>query len=272
MLYTGKAADACTSIYEKDDHVPENPPRSTGKVVPDITWRKQDWAYEQIREWIITGELAAGEPIEQEQLAAELGISRIPLREALARLTSEGLLAGRAHQKIVVSELTIDDARDVYSGREALESVLASRAARVATADDLAAIATVLAQQAAVLDDGTPDDLRRLDRLFHHAVYASAGLPKTLGAASSLFAMSQRYVRLYLSDRSRSRSSYREHTAILDALKSHDSELAALLTRQHVSRGLAALEPSISTSSSVAEDVDDTRSPILIPDLRPSTT
>jgi DNA-binding GntR family transcriptional regulator len=229
--------------------VSEKTLRSTGTVVPDIAWRKQDWAYEQIREWIITGELLAGQPIEQEQLAAELGISRIPLREAIARLSSEGLLTGRAHQKIVVSELTIDDARDVYSGREALESILAARAATVATTTELDAISAVLAQQEELLENGTPDDLRRLDRLFHHAIYASAGLPKPPGAASTLFALSQRYVRLYLSDRSRSRTSYREHAAILDALRSRDSELAALLTRQHVSRGLASLEPSIGASA-----------------------
>lgn len=228
----------------------EAPIRSTGNVTPDISWRKQDWAYEQIREWIITGELAAGQPIEQEHLATELGISRIPLREALARLASEGLISGRAHQKMIVSLVTIDDARDVYTGRVALESVLASKAAANSTPADLERISAILHDQEDILATGDPDDFRRLDRLFHHAVYESAALPKTFSAASSLFAMSQRYVRLYLSDRNRSAGSFREHSAILEAIKNRDGEMAAFLTTRHVMGGLVSLEASFSLEES----------------------
>jgi len=219
-----------------------------GGVTPPTALRKQDWAYEQMREWIIVGELAPGRVVEQEALASRLGISRIPLREALARLTAEGLLSGRPHQKMSVSLLTIADARDVYTGREALESRLAAGAAEAATPEGLARIGVVLDRQSEMLGRGAPDDFRRLDHEFHHTVYEMAGLPKTLAAAASLFAMSQRYVRLYLSGRGRSSASFHEHSAILEAIRAGDGGLAAALTREHVMRGLASLEVTFASA------------------------
>jgi DNA-binding GntR family transcriptional regulator len=217
---------------------------SSGLIVPEINWRKQDWAYEQMREWIILGELPSGARIDQEQLASQLGISRIPLREAIARLTSEGLLHGKAHQQLVVSELSLEDARDVYCGRQALEGALASQAAQHASPDDLIQIEDVLREQESHLGTGGPDDFLKLDHRFHHLIYTTARTPKTLNAAASLFAMSQRYVRLYLSDPARSVTSFREHTAIFAAIKLGDAETASRLTIEHVATGLASLESS----------------------------
>ena len=220
---------------------------SSGSIVPAISWRKQDWAYEQMREWIIVGELPSGARIEQEQLASQLGISRIPLREAIARLTAEGLLHGKAHQQLVVSELSLEDARDVYCGRQALEGALASQAAQQASPADIAGIEAVLRQQEQHLGTGSPDEFRKLDHRFHHLIYETAHTPKTLNAAASLFAMSQRYVRMYLSDPSRSVTSFNEHTAIFEAIKNGDAELAARLTVEHVATGLASLEAHYGT-------------------------
>lgn len=215
---------------------------SRGSVVPDITWRKQDWAYEQIREWIITGELVPGERIDQEQLASALGISRIPLREGLARLIVEGLLSGQPHRQLTISELSLADARDVYGGRRALESTLAEAAAQQTEGADLSAIQEALETQRGLLDAGTSDDFRKLDRRFHRAIYQLAAMPKTLAAANSLYSMSERYVRLYLADPERSRSSFEEHEAIFAAIKTGDAADAARLTSEHVAGGLSLLE------------------------------
>lgn len=226
--------------------------RAVGPGVPDISWRKQDWAYEQVRNWIITGELAPGARIEQEQLASRLGISRIPLREGLARLIAEGLVSGRPHQQLMVTELTLADARDVYCGREAVESALAAEAATRAGHADIEAIDAILKQQKELLGTGEPEEFRRLDREFHTAIYAMAGMPKTLNAAVSLLAMSERYVRLYLSDAKRSTASFHEHAAIFDAIKKRDSVKAARLTREHVARGLMTLEVSFSDPDQIS--------------------
>lgn len=211
-------------------------------VVPDISWRKQDWAYEQMREWIITAQIPPGERIDQEQIAAAMGISRIPLREALARLISEGLLGGQPHRRLVVTELSLPDARDVYLGRRALERALAAEAAAHAKDSDLSAIRASLDTQRQMLAKAGTDDFRDLDRRFHLAIYALAAMPKTLGTATSLYSMSERYVRLYLDDPARSAASFHEHEAIFAAIESGDSEAAGRLTAEHVSGGLRLLE------------------------------
>ena len=230
------------------DRYPAHAPGAGGSL------RKQDWAYEQIREWIINGELPPGSRIEQEQLATRLSISRIPLREGLARLSAEGLLHGRAHQRLIVTELTLEDARDVYCGREALEGVLAAEAATRAGGRELSELRTILDAQRSLLSAGDADDFRRCDRDFHHAVYRLAGMPKTFNAVTGLFAMSQRYVRLYLSDADRTASSYREHAEILAAIEAGDGDLAARLTREHVRRGLVSLEETLRVPAASGPD------------------
>jgi len=218
-----------------------------GSVVPDITWRKQDWAYEQVREWIISGELVPGESIDQEQLASVLGISRIPLREGLARLIAEGLLSGLPHRQLSVSELSAADARDVYCSRHALETTLATAAAARAGIADFAGVQRLLTSQRELVAAGSSGDFRRLDRQFHFGIYELADMPKTMGAASSMYSMGERYVRLYLADPQRSATSFNEHEAIFNAVKAGDSAEAGRLTGEHVAKGLTLVEARFSS-------------------------
>jgi DNA-binding GntR family transcriptional regulator len=213
--------------------------------IPEMpTWRKQDWAYEQVREWIMSNKLKPGQLIDQEKLAEELGISRIPLRQGLGRLISEGLIRDNPHRQWAVTELTKGDVRDIYSGREALEGLLAAEAAAKATDDDLAAMTDALDRQEALLAAGGIEEFRRTDRLFHDALNNAAGMPKTHAALDGLFTMSDRYIRIYQSDASRAAASYAEHREIFAAVAAHDSARASALVRAHVSRGRTLLEES----------------------------
>ncbi|MEY9778324.1 GntR family transcriptional regulator [Arthrobacter sp. MW3 TE3886] len=215
---------------------------SRGNVTPAAGWRKQDWAYEQIREWILAGELKPSQRVDQEQLAAVLGISRIPLREGLARLISEGWVSGQPHRRLIVSELSLSDAKDVYGGRQAVEAMLAEAAARNAKPSSLAKVRDVLDRQREVLTQGAANDIQRLDRAFHTGIYELAGMPKTLAVATNLYSMSERYVRLYLGDQERIDVSFHEHEAIYHAVEKGDTYAARKLTEQHIDRGLEVLE------------------------------
>ncbi|MFE7075134.1 GntR family transcriptional regulator [Streptomyces sp. NPDC057620] len=220
-------------------------------AVAPIPWnlRKTDWAYQQLREWILNGRLAPGQRLSQEGLAGELGISRGPLRDALSRLATEHLVVDRPHQKWIVAEVSLADARDVYNGRAALEGMLAAAAAQAAEEDRLARCAdldNLMNEQAEAADQADTAYLRRLDRAFHDTVYALAAMPASLSALNHLRARSDRYIALYLSDASRAHASIEEHTRILAALRSGDAERASLLTRDHVLGGLTALAGGIS--------------------------
>ncbi|MFJ5226520.1 GntR family transcriptional regulator [Streptomyces sp. NPDC088400] len=210
--------------------------------------RKQDWAYQQLRERILTGVLAPGEQLSQEALATELGISRGPLRDALSRLVAESLVVDRPHQKSIVAEVSVADARDIYNGRAALESLLAAAAAQAESGDrgSLAAdFELLLERQRIAVSLGDTAQVRRLDRQFHDGIYALAAMPASLAALNQLRAKSDRYVALYLADSHRAQISVDEHTDILDALLTGDPERSAALTRAHVLGGLCPLTGSI---------------------------
>lgn len=216
--------------------------------------RKQDWAYDYVREQILSGELCPGAQIEQATLAAHLGISRIPLREALARLEAEGWIVGQPHHGVVVAENSVEDARDIYAGRIAIEPALARAAARQdvdspENQQQIAAARHALQRQERLLSGGTVSEMQASDHDFHMAVYEMARLPKTLSAARTLYGLSERYVRLYLNESFRSADSFHEHQEILDAVTEGDSEQARQLTEAHVTRGLKVLEQNLFPST-----------------------
>src|SRR5690606_28429410 len=123
---------------------------------PPIHLRKQDWSYEILRRWITTGELTAGGRIDQDHLAERLNLSRVPIRQALVRLQAEGLVDQRPHRGWYVADLDIQDARDVYAGRRALESMLTGRAARIIADEEITSLEEVLTAQEQALQN---DDL-----------------------------------------------------------------------------------------------------------------
>lgn len=208
---------------------------------PGAYFRKQDWAYDQVREYILRGTIAAGARIDQEVLAKSLNISRIPLREALSRLQAEGWLDGSPHRRLVVPMLSLDGARDIYTGRGSLEPTLAARAASRGPHGELSGIRALLDQQRVAFAAGDMDQFRTLDRDFHMSVYDLAQIPQTLKAAAQLYALGARYVRLYLGTPDRSGASLSEHADILEAVEQGDAARAEELTRTHIMHGLDVL-------------------------------
>ena len=86
---------------------------------------KVDIATDQLREWILSGDLHYGERLDQARLAATLDVSRMPLRQALLRLADEGLIEAPPHRSAVVTRLSTTELEDLYQARRAMEGVLA---------------------------------------------------------------------------------------------------------------------------------------------------
>lgn len=212
------------------------------RIVQAAPINKQDWAYLQIRHWILDGTLEPGQKLDQDTLAGELSISRIPLRQALSRLFAEGFVDHRPNQSWVVSMVSLDDARDVYAGREALEVLLTGKAAPLITPADIDEIEATLAEQQKALDNRDLDLAREHDRAFHNRIYEVSGLTRTLQAQQQLRAMSDRYIAMYMSDITRAISGLEEHRAILDALKNKDFQRAKEAVGAHVRGGIDVLE------------------------------
>ena len=146
-----------------------------------------------LRARIIAGDLASDAPIRQDALAAELGISKIPLREALVRLEQDGLVASERNRGYVVRPLTAEEAYDVFDLRLKIEPDAVAAAAACLGPADVAAGRDALGalDAAAAARDGRAG---ALNRAFHMALIRPGGRPVTLQMAERLHTISERYV------------------------------------------------------------------------------
>lgn len=175
-----------------------------------------DQVFAEARERILSGHLPADTPIRQDALALELGVSKIPLREALARLESDGLVVSHPNRGFIVRPLSRADAEDVFDLRLRIEPnacVLGALGADQAARD--AARAAFAALDAA-LRNGLADIGRR-NREYHLALVRPSGRGVTIETVDRLLALSERYVRVHLGEHRRLDRAGHEHEALLQA-------------------------------------------------------
>ena len=200
-----------------------------------------DLAVEQLREHILRGDYPEGSPLRQDALAAELGVSRIPVREALRQLEVEGLVTFSPHAGAVVSTLSLDEIVELFQLRATLESELIRKAVPNLTHDVLDRAYTILEAYDAAFETGDVAEWGALNWEFHSTLLAAANKPLTLGILSMLHNQSDRYTRLQLALTHGEWRASDEHKTIANAAASGDAELAANLMREHVESACASL-------------------------------
>ena len=127
----------------------------------------------------MSGQLTAGAAVPQDEIARRLGVSITPVREALRRLESEGLISYRTHRGATVSELSSAAARELYLLRGAIEGLCARLAAARITDDELAALRELHERMLSAHEAGNVDELAEDSRQFHDLI-ARAGGPAFL--------------------------------------------------------------------------------------------
>lgn len=190
-----------------------------------------DQVYEALHRAIITGQFEDGAPLRQEELARQLQTSRIPVREALNRLEQHGLVQIRRFHGYTVAGHSRAEVEELCRFRALLEGELILNAVPRLGA---AALAEAKRRCQAFARERDPVRLGELNRDFHCALYAAAGLPLHLQAAVAALDRTERYLvdQLQLTDgRAQARA---EHLAILEACVAGDARAAARLTRQHI--------------------------------------
>jgi DNA-binding GntR family transcriptional regulator len=189
---------------------------------------KTDLVAARIRELVITGELAAGEQLRQRDLAQRFHVSQTPVREAMRRLESEGLLVCDTHRGFTV--VAPDDGRieENFQIRAALESLGASLAALKIDAEGLARLQDLNDQMRALADDDR--SYAELNREFHFTVYEYAHSPLLLSLMRLLWASSHRGPKVLRTHA----ESVRQHDEILQALADGDAAAASVRTYHHI--------------------------------------
>ena len=203
-----------------------------------------DQVFAEARERILSGRLPADAPIRQDALALELGVSKIPLREALARLESDGLVVSHPNRGFIVRPLSRADAEDVFDLRLRIEPnacVLGSLGADQ-TAHD-AARAAFDALDAA-LRNGLADIGRR-NREFHLALVRPSGRGVTVETVDRLLALSERYVRVHLGEHRRLDRASHEHETLLNAWLDRRTETVRREARTHIRATLVDLRAQL---------------------------
>jgi DNA-binding GntR family transcriptional regulator len=189
---------------------------------------KTDMVAALIRELIITGELTAGQQLRQRDLAQRFGVSQTPVREAMRRLESEGLVIGDTHRGFTVVMPDDGPVEENFQIRAALESLGASLAARKIDEAGLAGLEQ-LNQRMRAMADGDPR-YAGLNREFHFTLYQYSRSPLLMSLMRLLWASlhgGPRVLRTHA-------ESARQHDAILDALRAGDADAASALTYQHI--------------------------------------
>ena len=172
--------------------------------------------FDEVRERILSGRLPANAPIRQDTLAEELGVSKIPLREALTRLESGGLVHADPHRGFFVRPLSRAEAEDIFDLRLKLEPEAAALGALAATNAERAAAGVACAALNKALKNRAPDVGRR-NRAFHLALVRPGGRRVTTETLERLLALSERYVRVHLGPSERAARAAQEHEALLAA-------------------------------------------------------
>ncbi len=202
--------------------------RRLGEDHPSLHDRVKD----ALAQAILSGRLRPGERIIEERLAAEFGVSRNPVREAIRALAAEGLVEVSARRGASVASLSEQEARETVEVRALLEGHNARLAARRREAETLRIIQGVLERGTAAVTAGRFGELPELNREFHRAL-AAAGQNRVLGDV--LERLRARTAMLFApEDPARQERFWREHAGILQAILEGDEEAAAQRATEHV--------------------------------------
>jgi DNA-binding GntR family transcriptional regulator len=201
-----------------------------------------------LAERIVSGELAPGERLRQDYVAAEFGASHVPVREAFRRLESQGLVASEPRRGVRVAPMDPDKVREVTEMRAALEGLALRHALPRIGKPELAQARQALA------DADASKDLRvweAANRAFHLALLAPCRMPRLLAAIQDLHAIGSRYLFATWRLQHWQPRSDKEHLALLKAIEKRDAPSAEAALKAHI---LAAGEALIGQLGPAGEE------------------
>ncbi len=201
--------------------------------------------YRQLREMVLFGEMAPGQPVTIQGLTEALGAGMTPVREAIRRLIAEGALESQGNRRVSVPRLSADNVTELIFARQAIEPHLILLATQRATPPDLEALAREDAALDRAIAGGDVGGYLRHNHAFHDRLYALAGAPILHDLAAGLWLRFGPSLRV-VCGRMGTQNLPDQHKQTLDAMRAGDGERAARAIREDVLQGMeqvrAALE------------------------------
>lgn len=212
--------------------------------------------YSELRVELVSLQRRPGEPISEAQIALSYGVSRTPVREAILKLSDEGLLEVYPQSGIFVSRIPIADLPEAIIIRKALEETTARLAAERATSSQILALQSILERQREANAAGDSNTFHQADEMFHAAIADVAGYPGIWKFIQQVKVHVDRYRRLTLPQHGRIAKVIVEHEAVLTAIEAHEPERA----RQAMEIHLESLLDNISATQHINPEFFDQRS------------
>ncbi|WP_255513549.1 GntR family transcriptional regulator [Homoserinibacter sp. GY 40078] len=200
--------------------------------------RASDRAYATLREEILHGSLAPGAVLAEVEQSSRLGISRTPLREALARLAADGLVEQLSGRGLVVASVSPDAIRALFELREALETTAVALAAARGDRELFARLVDEFADAESLVAEHRIDDYYALVARFDDAIDESIDNPYLVTALRGVRTHLQRLRRLAQDDPARLVRAAAEHRLIAEAIRDRDADLARHATHVHLRASL----------------------------------
>ena len=197
--------------------------------------------YEQLRDMILLGRLAPGQPITIMGLSENLGVGMTPIRESLRRLTAENALAALSNRRIIVPERSAGDVEDIYFLRLQVEPELARKAVKNMTIECIDELEEIDGNINAALDQGAVEAYLELNNRFHFRIYETAASPVLFHVARSLWVQIGPSLRI-VSGRYGTTNLPDKHSELLSAFRQKDAEQVATAMHDDLQQSLSLIK------------------------------
>lgn len=201
--------------------------------MPEKYRTMQEIAHDAIRDGILTGRHAPGQRLIADDLAKELGVSRMPVREALHRLEVAGLVTIAPHRGAVVSELSETECIEIYHVRAVLDGLATRLATPNLSEADHARLTALLAEMEAGVEAKDPQRVLNVNREFHTLIWIAARAPRLRDLLENLYDASQRFRNMSVLIPGRLDQITHEHRLIVEALARGDAAAAERYANEH---------------------------------------
>jgi len=192
---------------------------------------KSDKVYEFLKEQVLSGVYKPEERIIIRDIARQLGVSDIPVREAIKKLAADGLLELKSHSGARVAPINIENLEEIFLIRIELETLSTRLAVRAATDEEIESLDRLVKQMDVSIGSHDLTDYSTSNREFHQQLYRASHAPVLIDMIESLFMRSENSKMVFHYDPERLRQSNDEHRAIVEAIRARDEEKAAQIIR-----------------------------------------
>jgi len=209
--------------------------------------------FKELEEMILSGAIPPGERINETKLASILGVSRAPIREALRQLESSGLLQIQTNKGMYVREIRIDEVKDLYDIRVALDGLAGEKAAECIQEKDLQLLESLIDEMGKWVGEHDPKAYFRANLAFHMAIVRIARNESLVGMYESVCKQTSLFRMITLSLPGRLSLSLEKHRKIIEALRRKDGPETAGLLKIHILEAKEALIRAMKNKSDGSE-------------------